>query len=339
MNTAIKLAERGLLPDALIRHGIRRLLVDRLESLGQSDKSDRDWIREMENRPLAESTDAANQQHYELPSAYFSSVLGPRLKYSCGYWPEPATDLVASEVAMLELTCQRAALEDGQRILELGCGWGSLSLWMAAEYPNSQITVVSNSHSQRGYIEARAMEQGLENLRALTCDINEFQPEGQFDRVVSVEMFEHVRNHQQLLRQIREWLAPGGKLFVHIFSHREKTYLFEPRSSKDWMSHHFFTGGVMPSVDLLPTAAEDTLGLEESWQVNGRHYSKTLEAWLQKQDEQRDRVMAAFRECYGNGARLWFQRWRIFYMACAELFAYDDGREWPVMHYRFSKPA
>ncbi|MFP4156825.1 MAG: SAM-dependent methyltransferase [Opitutales bacterium] len=339
MNTAIQLAERGLLPDALIRTGIRKLLTERLQSLAASSKSDEGWIFEMERRPLAESTDEANEQHYEIPADYFKTVLGPHLKYSCGYWPDPATDLTASEEAMLKLTCERAALADGQKVLELGCGWGSLSLWMAAEYPQSEITAISNSNSQRLYITARAEERGLKNLRVITCDINDFQPEGRFDRVVSVEMFEHVRNHRKLLARINDWLAPGGRLFVHVFSHCKHSYLFEARSAKDWMSKHFFTGGVMPSVTLLPTAAAGSLNLEEQWTVNGSHYSKTLEAWLQKQDANRDAVLGIFARCYGpKQGKLWFQRWRIFYMACSELFAYNDGNEWPVMHYRFRKP-
>jgi cyclopropane-fatty-acyl-phospholipid synthase len=339
MNKAIKFAERGLLPDVLIRTGIRKLLAERLAALNQAPKSDKDWILEMERRPLAESTDDANEQHYEIPADYFIKVLGPHLKYSCGYWPEPATDLVASEVAMLELTCKRAALEDGQKILELGCGWGSLSLWMAAEYPNSAITAISNSKSQRAYITAQAEERGLKNLRVVTCDINDFHPEDCFERVVSVEMFEHVRNHRKLLTQISDWLVPRGRLFVHVFSHRKHSYLFEAKSAKDWMSKYFFTGGVMPSGSLLPTAAEGRLELEETWLVNGAHYSKTLEAWLRKQDKNRAAVLKTFVECYGSkDAKLWFQRWRIFYMACSELFAYNDGSEWPVMHYRFRKP-
>mgnify|MGYP003324171365 CR=1 FL=1 len=339
MNTAIKLAERGLLPDSLIRRGIRKLLDERRSQLSENPKSDTEWIAELEHRPLAESTNEANEQHYEIPAAYFSAVLGPRLKYSCGYWPETATDLVASEVAMLDLTLQRTKLENGQKILELGCGWGSLSLWMAEKYPESQITAVSNSNSQRAFIDEQILLKGLRNLTVVTCDINDFQPDGRFDRVISVEMFEHVRNHRRLFTLICDWLVPGGQLFVHVFSHCKHTYLFEAESSKDWMSKYFFTGGVMPSGTLLPTAAEGILELDEKWRVNGIHYSKTLEAWRQKQDENRDTVMQKFAGCYGaKGAKLWFQRWRIFYMACSELFAYRRGEEWPVMHYRFKKP-
>lgn len=256
MSIAIKLAERGLATDSMIRGGIRKLLAERLEAVAAAPKTDSEWIAELESTPMAVDTDAANAQHYEIPAEYFRTVLGSHLKYSCGYWPEGNESLDESEAAMLELTCGRAELADGQRILELGCGWGSLSLWMAAHYPESNVVAVSNSNSQRKYIESQAAERGLGNLRVVTCDINDFEPEGAFDRVVSVEMFEHVRNHRQLLRRIDGWLKPGGKLFVHIFSHHKHTYLFEVKGQKDWMSKYFFTGGIMPSAELLPTAAE-----------------------------------------------------------------------------------
>jgi cyclopropane-fatty-acyl-phospholipid synthase len=338
MSIAIKLAERGLATDTMIRIGIRKLLAERLKAVFAEPTPEADWIAELESTPLAVDTGAANAQHYEIPADYFSTVLGRHLKYSCGYWPEGNESLDQSEAAMLELTCERAELQDGQRILELGCGWGSLSLWMAAQYPKSSILAVSNSHSQRAHIEAQAAERGLGNLQVLTCDINAFQPEGRFDRVVSVEMFEHVRNHRQLLGRIGDWLCSGGKLFVHIFTHHKHTYLFEARSDKDWMSQYFFTGGIMPSAELLPTAAE-TLEEEARWTVDGRHYNRTLETWLLKQDKNADAVLEIFCSCYGEKkAKLWAQRWRIFYMACSELFAYNGGKEWPVMHYRFVKP-
>ncbi|PXA03920.1 SAM-dependent methyltransferase [Coraliomargarita sinensis] len=337
MSISIKLAEHGLLPDSLIRTGIRKLLSERLKSARGSHKTDSDWIKELSAKPLAEETDAANEQHYEIPAPYFQTVLGEHLKYSCGYWPDEVDTLDASEAAMLKLSCERAELDQDQDILELGCGWGSLSLWMAEHYPQSRITSISNSHSQRKYIEQRAKERGLENLQVVTCDINDFKPEGHYDRVVSVEMFEHVRNHRKLFTQIENWLRPGGKCFVHIFSHQSETYLFEARGPKDWMSRYFFSGGIMPSSTLLISAAEGILNPEEKWFVNGNHYSRTLEAWLQKQDANREDVLQTFRECYGSSAKLWYQRWRIFYMACSELFAYNEGREWPVMHYRFVK--
>jgi cyclopropane-fatty-acyl-phospholipid synthase len=339
MSIGIQLAERGFVSDRIIRAGIRRLLKERLEAIAKNPKSSTQWMQTLESLPLAVDTDAANEQHYEIPAAYFKRILGTHLKYSSGYWPEGVETLDDAEAAMLTLSCERAELAAGQRILELGCGWGSLSLWMAARYPESQIVAISNSTSQRVYIEGQAAQRGLENLKVLTCDINEFQPEGEFDRVVSVEMFEHVRNHNQLLGRIANWLRPGGKLFVHIFTHRSETYLFEAKSAKDWMSKYFFTGGIMPAVELLPTAARGHLELEAQWSVNGQHYSRTLEAWLDRQDSNAGAVLDIFSECYGpQQAKLWAQRWRIFYMACAELFAYNAGEEWPVTHYRFTKP-
>jgi cyclopropane-fatty-acyl-phospholipid synthase len=337
MNLAIYLAEHRLLNDRLIRKGMRKLLSERIKNINNAPKTASEWVLELQERPVAESTEAANDQHYEIPAPYFKDVLGPHLKYSSGYWPEGCESLERSEAEMLRISCERAELANGQRILELGCGWGSLSLWMAENYPQSSITSVSNSNSQREYIEAQARERGLTNLHVITCDINQFQPETAFDRVVSVEMFEHVRNHRQLFDRIHSWLQPGGKVFVHIFAHREQCYLFDAKSSRDWMSKYFFTGGIMPSVDLLPTAAEK-LNVDASWEVNGQHYSKTLEAWLQKQDAREADVLHIFRECYGDKAKVWLQRWRMFYMACSELFAYNDGEEWFVMHYRFSKP-
>lgn len=340
MSIGIQLAERGLVGDHAIRKGIRKLLEERLRSLAKRPITSAQWMQNLESLPLAVDTDAANEQHYEIPAPYFQKVLGPYLKYSCGYWETGSETLEESEAAMLALSCERAEMVDGQRILELGCGWGSLSLWMAARYPQSEIVAISNSNSQRGFIEGQAKARGLTNLQVITCDINAFVPEGLFDRVVSVEMFEHVRNHRQLLGRIAKWLRPGGQLFVHIFTHHAATYLFEAKSSKDWMSKYFFTGGIMPAADLLPTAAEGIFREADRWTVNGVHYSRTLEAWLREQDANEEAVLEIFRGCYGaKTAKLWAQRWRMFYMACSELFAYNNGMEWPVTHYRFIKEA
>jgi len=338
MNLAIQLAERRILSDSLIRKGMRKLLAERLQQIQSHPKSAQDWVETLQQKPLAVETDAANDQHYEIPAPYFKDVLGPHLKYSSGIWPDGCDSLEDSEAAMLELSCERAELSDGQHVLELGCGWGSLSLWMAAHYPKSQITSISNSKSQREYIQSLAQKRGLKNLTVITCDINEFAPNGTFDRLVSVEMFEHVRNHRALFERIQDWLKPEGKIFIHIFAHRSHSYLFEANNSKDWMSKYFFTGGIMPSVDLLPTAAENFTA-EDSWQINGTHYSKTLEAWLDKQDAREPEVLKILQTCYGKDAKRWLQRWRMFYMACSELFAYNEGQEWFVMHYRFAKKA
>ena len=335
MNLPIYFAERGLLNDAIIRKGIRCLLAQRLRAASDLQRSTKEWIDYLSNCPVAEETEAANSQHYEVPADYFCAVLGPHLKYSSGYWENSKATLEEAETAMLRLSCERAELAAGQAILELGCGWGSLSLWMATTYPDSSITAVSNSNSQRVYIEGQALARGLTNLEVITCDINSFVPNKVYDRIVSVEMMEHVRNHQQLFSQLKSWLHPSGKIFVHIFTHRSQTYLFEDKNSKDWMSRYFFTGGIMPSADLLPSAA---LGFDEEarWSVNGQHYSRTLEAWLQKQDLQSVEVLRSLQPCYGKDTKLWLQRWRIFYIACSELFAYNSGHEWCVTHYRFS---
>jgi cyclopropane-fatty-acyl-phospholipid synthase len=335
MNLPIYFAERGLLNDAIIRKGIRCLLAQRLRSAYDLQRSTQEWIEYLSNCLVAEETEAANSQHYEVPADYFCAVLGPHLKYSSGYWENSKTTLEEAEIAMLRLSCERAELAAGQAILELGCGWGSLSLWMAATYPDSTITALSNSHSQRAYIEGQAQERGLTNLEVITCDINSFVPNKVYDRIVSVEMMEHIRNHQQLFSKLKSWLHPSGKIFVHIFTHRSQTYLFEDKNSKDWMSRYFFTGGIMPSTDLLPTAANG-FNEEARWSVNGQHYSRTLEAWLQKQDLQSVEVLRSLQPCYGKDTKLWLQRWRIFYIACSELFAYNNGHEWRVTHYRFS---
>ena len=284
--------------------------------------------------------DAANAQHYELPPAFFRACLGRRLKYSGCYYPTGNETLDQAEEAMLALYGERAELADGQDILELGCGWGSLTLWMAERYPNARITAVSNSRPQREHIEARCRERGFGNVRVLTQDVNHLQLEPvRFDRCVSVEMFEHMRNYETLLSRIAGWLRPGGSLFVHIFAHRTCAYPFETEGGDNWMGRHFFTGGLMPASDTLLWFQRD-LGIEARWHVDGTHYQRTADHWLANQDARRDEVMAILRDAYGpEGAKLWFQRWRMFWMSCAELFGFDGGREWIVAHYRFRRPA
>ena len=335
-NLSIQLAEKGLLPDALIRFGIRQRLKNKLELLQNSPRSTAEWIEALSNSALAVDTQAANEQHYEVPTKYFKTVLGPHLKYSSGYWSEDCPDLETSEADMLALSCEHAAINDGDTILELGCGWGSLSLFMAARYPNASITAVSNSNTQRVHITEQAKIRGLKNLNVITCDINKFDPQEKFDRIVSVEMFEHLRNHQQLFKKIANWLTDEGTIFIHIFTHHTHAFLYQADDPNEWMSRYFFTGGIMPATDLLPTAAEDFIE-EERWEINGKHYQKTLDAWLALHDTHKESVLESLRPCYGTETHKWYHRWRLFYLACSELFGYDDGNEWFVIHYRFAK--
>jgi cyclopropane-fatty-acyl-phospholipid synthase len=334
----MELAEKGKMPDAAIRAGIRKLLRDRRKMESKSTHEEQieavyGFIQMMENSPVAVATETANEQHYEVPSALFQTFMGPHLKYSCGYWPVADTTLAESEEAMLELTCKRAGMEDGMDILELGCGWGSLSLWMAQRYPNSSIVAVSNSKTQKQFIDAR----GLKNLEIVTADMNDFAIERRFDRVVSVEMFEHMRNWPELLKRINGWLKDDGKLFIHIFVHRELAYLFNDSGAVNWMAEHFFKEGMMPSENLLPLVNRDMV-VERLWRINGQHYAKTLRAWLDRIDQNEPDAIAILEAQYGlEGARLQFGRWRIFFMACEELFGFKGGEEWYVAHYLLGK--
>ena len=343
---SMRLLERGLLPDFLVRYGIRRLLRARLveEDQGEPEGQQRHLMKlvaRLKQSPVAINTADANQQHYELPCGFFELVLGKHLKYSSCYYVNPADTLEVAEANMLQLTAERAQLKDGDRILELGCGWGSLSLWMAQHFPNSRITVVSNSRTQKRFIDERAAARGLANLEVVTSDMNHlsFAPCTEFDRVVSVEMFDHMRNYEVLMERISGWLKPAGTLFVHIFTHRIYAYPFEVRDETDWMAKYFFTGGIMPSDDLLLYFQKD-LGLVDHWQVDGRHYQKTSEAWLQNMDRNRAKIEPILAETYGpENVQRWWVYWRVFFMSCAELWGYARGQEWIVSHYLFSKRA
>jgi cyclopropane-fatty-acyl-phospholipid synthase len=336
------LLERNILPDAAIRFGIRRLLRQRLRheradtAVAQMERMQA-LIARLRSSPVAEQTEAANEQHYEVPTEFFTYVLGPHMKYSSAFFREGVSDLATAEKDMLALTCERAGLANGHRILELGCGWGSLTLFMAARYPKARITAVSNSRTQKEYIVTEARRRGLKNIRVVTADMNSFTTADRFDRIVSVEMFEHMRNYHQLLHKVARWLKPDGRLFVHIFTHKELAYLFEVQGPTDWMARYFFSGGVMPSDDLLLYFADD-VAIEKHWRVSGTHYQKTARAWLDNMDRNRQKIMPVLARTYGQDhVTKWWVYWRVFFMACEELWGFKNGEEWLVSHYLFRK--
>ena len=342
--TAIRWVEQGVVPDGVTRGGIRALLRQRLATLPTQDceaaaHAVRDFVAWMDAAPIAAVPELANAQHYELPPEFFVEVLGPRRKYSSCLWAPGVETLAQAEDASLRVTAERAGISDDMEVLEMGCGWGAFSLYVADRFPNCRVTGVSNSQGQRSFIEAQARARGIGNLTIITADMNQFQAPGRYDRVVSIEMFEHMRNHRQLFARVHDWLKPGGRFLMHIFVHRAHPYAFEDQGPSDWMSQYFFSGGIMPSDD-LPLHFQDHLRLLARWRWDGRHYERTLNTWLAQMDAARPRVWPILEQTYGAAqAGVWWMRWRLFFMACAELFGYRDGQEWWVSHYLFERPA
>jgi len=336
------LLEKNLIPDFLIRYGIRqncrqRLRDEKADDFEKQHEKLMAFVEELKHSPVAVETKVANEQHYEVPTRFFQLVLGKNLKYSSGYWKNENVSFDQSEDDMLELTCQRAELKNGQRILECGCGWGSLSLYMAKKFPKSKITGVSNSRTQKLFIDEEARKRGLNNLTIITSDMNVFETTEKFDRIVSVEMFEHMRNYQALLEKLSRFLYPDGKMFIHIFTHQYLSYFYEVKDESDWMAKYFFTGGIMPSDHLL-LYFPDHFKIKKHWRVNGRHYQKTAEAWLANMDANKTEILKLFEATYGNQNKTkWWVYWRVFFMACAELWGFRNGSEWFVSHYLFEK--
>lgn len=332
--SAISLVERAPLPDPVLRMGVSYLVGRTRERLNAAPEGALEaFARDMSRYPIAAHTLEANTQHYEVPARFFELTLGPRRKYSCCYYERPETTLAQAELRALEETARNADLADGQKILELGCGWGSLSLFMAQTYPNARVTAVSNSTSQREHIEGQAALLGLKNLTVVTRDMNDFTTEGRFDRIVSVEMFEHMSNWRGLLARARGWLEKDGRLFIHIFTHRDQPYRFDHADKSDWIAQHFFTGGIMPSHGLIRSFG-DLFEVEQEWRWSGLHYQRTAIDWLRNFDARRDEIDLVLRDAYGPEAVLWRRRWRLFFLATEGLFGDRDGEEWAVSHYR-----
>ena len=337
VSAMIGTAERVPLPDVVIRAAIQRLCSRTATRLASGNAESDAWFAgAMAASAIAEHTDDANAQHYEVPAAFFALVLGPNRKYSSCFYKEPQSTLQEAEEEALRQTADHADLADGQSILDLGCGWGSLSLWLARQFPNSDITAVSNSRAQRQYIEGAAAARGLKNLCVITQDMNVFAPERQCDRIVSVEMFEHMTNWRELLARVRSWLATDGRFFMHVFTHRSGAYLFDHADREDWIAQHFFTGGVMPSHHLI-RQYQDLFEVEKEWRWSGNHYQRTAQDWLANFDAHRDEIESILRQVYGGDTALWMRRWRWFLLATSGLFGYAGGSEWGVSHYRMIK--
>ncbi|KAJ4830155.1 hypothetical protein Tsubulata_042905 [Turnera subulata] len=334
--------ERNLLPDAVVRRLTRLLLASRLRS-GCKPSSELQlldllqFVHSLKEMPIAIQTETAKAQHYELPTSFFKLVLGKNMKYSCCYFPNESSSLEDAEKAMLELYCERAKLKDGHTVLDVGCGWGSLSLFIAQKYANCKITGICNSTTQKAYIEEQCRDLQLHNLEIIVADISTFEMEASYDRIFSIEMFEHMKNYGQLLNKISKWMKQDTLLFVHYFCHKAFAYHFEDINEDDWITRYFFTGGTMPSANLL-LYFQDDVSIVNHWLVNGKHYSKTSEEWLKRMDKNLASIKPIMESTYGKDQSLkWTVYWRTFFIAVAELFGYNNGDEWMVAHFLFRK--
>ncbi|HNB21198.1 MAG TPA: cyclopropane-fatty-acyl-phospholipid synthase family protein [Candidatus Melainabacteria bacterium] len=331
-----------LVPEWIIRAGIRNMLGQKIRTETKPNtelqkKAILDFVNELKSSPIAIHTDAANRQHYEVPARFFELVLGPRLKYSSALWLQDTEDLAQAEINMLETYCRRADLKDGQTVMDLGCGWGSLSLYLAEKFPSSNIVAISNSSTQKQFIDSQLQKRGLKNVTVVTANIANYDTELEFDRIVSVEMFEHLKNYRAMFAKVSRWLRPDGKLFIHIFTHKHFAYHYEDKDGTDWLTRNFFEGGTMPSEDLFLYFQEDVRILEQ-WSVPGIHYQKTAEAWLKTMKGKRKEVMEIMAQTYGEKDALqWWSFWKLFFLACAELWGYKNGTEWTVSHYLFER--
>ena len=335
------LLARGLIPDWILRRGVRSQGKERLNMMNKVDsrKEYSKFINEASTGNIAVNTDDANNQHYEVDSEFFKYCLGKNLKYSCCFWDDSTLDLDSAEDNMLEIYSKRAEIKDGMNILDIGCGWGSLSLFLAQKYPKSEITGVSNSSSQKIFIDSEASKRNISNLKIITRDINDFRTEEKYDRIISIEMFEHTKNTKKLMNLINDWLNPNGLFFMHVFAHKENPYYFDRDQKNAWMAKYFFTGGMMPNHNLFKDL-KSNLEYQKSWMLSGEHYEKTSNAWLDKMDQNKKEILSLFERSNSSSiAKRKFHFWRLFYIACAEIFGYDNGNEWVVSHHLFKKSA
>ena len=329
----LSLAESGFIPDELIKIAARRISTRRLNESNNHDNKDA-IINALSKGVVAEKTHDANEQHYEVPPEFFKQVLGENLKYSCSLF-ENENSLDDAEKSMLDLYIERAEIKNGQEVLDLGCGWGSFSLYVAKKFPNVNITSISNSSDQISYIKNEAQKRGLLNIEAIRMDVNNLKLDNQFDRIISIEMFEHLRNYKLILNSLNELLKPDGRLFIHIFCHKKLTYFYELKNNLDWMTKYFFQGGIMPSMDLFKYF-EDELIIINQWDINGNNYSKTCKAWLDNHYKNKRKILDIFKKHYDK-PKIWYNRWRIFFLSCQAFFALNKGNEYFVSQFLLRK--